>query len=65
MKLICSQGDRRKRENAKPKVVSSKLTEEELQDLDLIAHQNGVSRSHWIRLLIVNSLPKQNSQVAA
>lgn len=65
MKLICSHGDRRKRENPKPKVVSSKLSEEELHNLDLIAHQNGVSRSHWIRLLIINSIPKQNSQAAA
>ncbi|MFM6081763.1 MAG: hypothetical protein ACKPCI_25180 [Dolichospermum sp.] len=64
MKLIGSEGDRRKRENPKPKVVSSKLTEEELQDLDLIATQNGVSRAHWIRLAIINSI-KQNSQVAA
>jgi hypothetical protein len=64
MKLIVSKGDRRKRENPKPKVVSSKLTQKELQDLDLIVHQNGISRSQWIRLAIVNSI-KQNSQVAA
>jgi DNA polymerase III sliding clamp (beta) subunit (PCNA family) len=64
MKLICSQGDLRKRENPKVKVVSSKLTEEELHNLDLTANQNGISRSHWIRLLIVNSI-KQNSQAAA
>jgi metal-responsive CopG/Arc/MetJ family transcriptional regulator len=65
MKLIVSKGDRRRRENLKPKVVSSKLSEEELQDLDLNARQNGISRSQWIRLAIVNSIEKQNSQEAA
>ena len=65
MKLICSQGDLRKRENPKLKVVSSKLTEDELHEIDLIANKKGISRSHWIRLLIVNSIEKQNSQEAA
>ncbi|MFM6083222.1 MAG: hypothetical protein ACKPCI_32665, partial [Dolichospermum sp.] len=64
MKLIASKGDHRKSESPKSKVISSKLTEEELQDLDLIATRNGVSRAHWIRLAIINSI-KQNSQAAA
>ena len=65
MKLICSQGDRRKTENPNLKVVSSKLTEDELHEIDLIANKKGISRSHWIRSLIVNSIEKQNSQEAA
>ncbi|MFM6224467.1 MAG: hypothetical protein ACKPDM_29605 [Dolichospermum sp.] len=64
MKLIASKGDHRKSESPKSKVVSSKLTEEQLHDLDLIATRNGVSRAHWIRLAIINSI-KQNSQAAA
>ncbi|MFM6254717.1 MAG: hypothetical protein ACKPEQ_37220 [Dolichospermum sp.] len=64
MKLIVSEGDHRKSESPKSKVISSKLTEEELQDFDLIATRNGVSRAHWIRLAIINSI-KQNSQAAA
>ncbi|MFM5888652.1 MAG: hypothetical protein ACKOQS_10250 [Dolichospermum sp.] len=63
MKLIASKGDHRKSENPKSKVVSSKLTEEELQDFDLIATRNGVSRAHLIRVAIINSI-KQNSQAA-
>ncbi|MFM5957375.1 MAG: hypothetical protein ACKOQ2_09495, partial [Dolichospermum sp.] len=35
MKLIASKGDHRKSESPKSKVVSSKLTEEQLHDLDL------------------------------
>ncbi|MFM5959361.1 MAG: hypothetical protein ACKOQ2_19735, partial [Dolichospermum sp.] len=59
-----SKGDHRKSESPKSKVVSSQLTEEELQDFDLIATRNGVSRAHLIRVAIINSI-KQNSQVAA
>ncbi|MFM6497021.1 MAG: ribbon-helix-helix protein, CopG family [Dolichospermum sp.] len=51
-------------ESPKSKVVSSKLTEEQLHDLDLIATRNGVSRAHLIRVAIINSI-KQNSQAAA
>ncbi|MFM6672992.1 MAG: ribbon-helix-helix protein, CopG family [Dolichospermum sp.] len=64
MKLIASKGDHRKSESPKSKVVSSKLTEEQLHDLDLIATRNGVSRAHLIRVAIINSI-KQNSQAAA
>jgi hypothetical protein len=64
MKLICSQGDQGDRQQPKLKVVSSKLTTEELNKLDLIASQKGLTRSSYIRSLIFNSLPKQNSQAA-
>jgi len=64
MALNCSQSDR---QNRKPKlcVVSSKFDSDQLHELDLIANQNGISRSACIRLLVFNSLPKQNSQDAA
>ena len=62
MKLICSQGDR---QQPKLKVVSSKLTTDELKNLDLIASQQKLTRSAYIRSLIFDSLPKQNSQEAA